>query len=72
MLKNENHLSNILLNVHSEPGESYMKWKSENAKSVVITDFGISTSIRVSDYKKSVGTAGWAPPEQWIGNFFKP
>ena len=49
-----------------------MKWKSENAKSVVITDFGISTSIRVSDYKKSVGTAGWAPPEQWIGNFFKP
>ena len=51
-----------------------MKWKSgpKNPKSVVITDFGISTSIRVSDYKKSVGTAGWAPPEQWIGKFFIP
>ena len=51
-----------------------MKWKSgdQNPKSVVITDFGISTSIRVSDYKKSVGTAGWAPPEQWIGKFHVP
>ena len=48
-----------------------MKWKSgtTNPKSVVITDFGISTSIRVSDYKRAVGTAGWAPPEQWLGDF---
>ena len=61
--------SNILLNVNTEK-----KWKSgaENSKSVVITDFGISTSIRVSDHKKSAGTAGWAPPEQWIGKFHIP
>ena len=65
--------SNILLNVHKK-GDLNMKWKSgdQNPKSVVITDFGISTSIRVSDYKKSVGTAGWAPPEQWIGKFHVP
>ena len=62
-------LSNILLNVNEN-----LKWKSgaENPKSVVITDFGISTSIRVSDHKKSAGTAGWAPPEQWIGKFYIP
>ena len=50
-----------------------MRWKSGDAypKSVVITDFGISTSIRVSDYKRAVGTAGWAPPEQWLGQFMK-
>ena len=61
--------SNILLNVNKD-----MTWKSggDNPKSVVITDFGISTSIRVSDHKKSAGTAGWAPPEQWIGKFYIP
>ena len=50
-----------------------MKWKSgsEHPKSVVITDFGISTSILVSDYKRGVGTAGWAPPEQWLGDFME-
>ena len=62
--------SNILINVHKDEGNK-MKWKSgtTNPKSVVITDFGISTSIRVSDYKRAVGTAGWAPPEQWLGDF---
>ena len=51
-----------------------MKWKSgeHHPKSVVIGDFGISTSIRNTDYKKSVGTAGWAPPEQWIRKCFVP
>ena len=62
-----------MLDVYKDTNGKY-KWKSgeENPKSVVITDFGISTSIRVSDHKKSAGTAGWAPPEQWIGNFYKP
>ena len=60
--------SNILINVHKE-GENKMKWKSGHPKSAVITDFGISTSIRVSEYKRAVGTAGWAPPEQWLGQF---
>ena len=48
-----------------------MKWKSgkDYPKSVVITDFGISTSTRVGEYKRAVGTPGWAPPEQWIGQF---
>ena len=66
-------LSNILLNVY-EDIDGKFKWKSgeENPKSVVITDFGISNSIRVSDHKKSAGTAGWTPPEQWIGDFYKP
>ena len=66
-------VSNILLDVYKDTNGKY-KWKSgeENPKSVVITDFGISNSIRVSDHKKSAGTAGWAPPEQWIGNFYKP
>ena len=58
------------MNVHKN-NEKLMKWKSgpDHPKSVVITDFGISTSIRVSEYKGAVGTAGWAPPEQWLGNY---
>ena len=61
-----------MLNVDKDTNGKF-KWKSggENPKSV-ITDFGISNSIRVSDHKKSAGTAGWAPPEQWIGDFYKP
>ena len=51
-----------------------MKWKSgkDYPKSVVITDFGTSTdldtstSIKVGEDKRAVGTPGWAPPEQWI------
>ena len=60
--------SNILLHVHKDEANR-MKWKSGPSypKSVVITDFGISRSIRVSEQKRGVGTAGWAPPEQWIG-----
>ena len=50
-----------------------MKWKSgeDHPKSVVITDFGISSSIRVSEYRRANGTAGWDPPEQWLGQFMK-
>ena len=61
-----------MINVHKDD-EKKMKWKSgkDHPKSVVITDFGISTSIRVSEYKRAVGTAGWAPPEQWLGQFMK-
>ena len=61
-----------MINVHKENNRK-MKWKSgpDHPKSVVITDFGISTSIRVSDYKRAVGTAGWAPPEQWLGDFME-
>ena len=48
-----------------------MKWKSgeDHPKSVVITDFGISR--RVGEYRRANGTAGWAPPEQWLGQFMK-
>ena len=61
-----------MVNVHKNE-EKMMKWKSgpRYPKSVVITDFGISTSIRVSEYNRAVGTAGWAPPEQWLGNFMR-
>ena len=61
-----------MINVHKENNRK-MKWKSgmDHPKSVVITDFGISTSILVSDYKRGVGTAGWAPPEQWLGDFME-
>ena len=72
MANSENSNSNILINVHKD-AKNKMKWKSgiKYPKSVVITDFGISTSIRVSEYKRAVGTAGWAPPEQWLGQFMK-
>ena len=66
--------SNILINVYSDE-DKFMRWKCEenkHTKSAVITDFGISTSIRVSEYKRPVGTAGWAPPEQWLGHVTKP
>ena len=49
-----------------------MKWKDEDPKSVVITDFGISKSMKVSEYKlpwssrMGIESAGWAPPEQWL------
>lgn len=66
-------LSNILLKVHKD-GHNYMKWKSgsEYPRSIVLTDFGISTSIRVSAKKRNVGTPGWTSPEQWLGDFFIP
>ena len=32
-----------------------------NEKDVVITDYEISQS------RQARGTAGWAPPEQWLG-----
>ena len=37
------------------------KWKSgsDNEQSVVLTDFELFETDRI------VGTAGWAPPEQW-------
>lgn len=69
-----------MINVHKEVQKdaegketTIIRWKSGKSfkKSVVITDFGISTSIRVKDYKRAVGTAGWAPPEQWLGEFLK-
>ena len=62
--------SNISINVYKD-GHKKMKWKSgkDYPKSVVITDFGISSSIRVSEYRRANGTAGWAPPEQWLSEF---
>ena len=47
--------------------EATKKWKQDPKDSVVITDFGISTSIRVKDTPKKAGTPGWAPPEQFLG-----
>ena len=46
-----------------------MKWKrgKDYPKSVVITDFGTSISLSAGEDKRVVGTPGWAPPEQWIG-----
>ena len=53
-------------NIVREPTK---KWIEDPAipDSVVITDFGISTSIRVKDSPKKAGTPGWAPPEQFLG-----
>ena len=47
-----------------------MKWKNgpDNPKSVVITDFQIFEKV---DKTSIFGTAGWAPPEQWIGQFME-
>lgn len=47
--------------------EPSKKWMQDPNDSVVITDFGISTSIRVKDTPKKAGTPGWAPPEQFLG-----
>lgn len=63
-----------MLNVYKEGdkmGKKVMKWKSgcEHPKSVVITDFGTATSIPSRKKKDTIGTAGWAPPEQWLGEF---
>ena len=65
-----------MINVHKDATKpDYMKWKSGKnyPKSVVITDFGISTLIKVSEYKtcwasrNGIGSVCWAPPEQWLG-----
>ena len=66
------YLSNILLNVYLDE-KNKMKWKHgvEYPKSIVITDFGISSFFRVGEYKRAVGTAGWAPPEQFLDRFSK-
>ena len=58
-----------MINVHEN-----MKWKSGKnyPKSVVITDFSNASSLNDSThYKRAVGTAGWAPPEQWLGQYMK-
>ena len=49
-----------------------LKWKSgeEHPQSVVITDITISDDP-VTEYMSGMGTAGWAPPEQWLGQFMK-
>ena len=69
-------LSNILLNIDKpkiENGivvkEGTKQWIEDPnmPSSVVITEFGISTSIRVKDTPKKAGTPGWAPPEQFLG-----
>ena len=66
------YLSNILLNVYFDE-KNKMKWKHgiEYPKSIVITDFGISSFFRVGEYKPACGTAGWAPPEQFLDRFSK-
>ena len=43
------------------------KWIQDPEDSVVITDFGISTSIHFEGRPKKAGTPGWAPPEQFLG-----
>ena len=58
----ETKLSNILINVDKNGGKK-MKWKNSDPKSVVITDIQILENMSV------LGTAGWAPPEQYLGQF---
>ena len=61
------------MNVHKD-GEYVVKWKSgpEYAKSVVITDYEPAGSIGFRDrYMDGKGSAGWASPEQWLGQFMK-
>ena len=58
--------SNILINVHKD-GSKKMRWKngSDYPKSVVITDF------QIFDTDEIFGSAGWAPPEQWLGQLIR-
>ena len=67
-----NFQSNIMINVYRDV-ENNMKWKSGQRypKSLAITDFGRLTSIRISEHMGGSGTSGWAPPEQWLGQFMK-
>ena len=62
-----------MLNVDKDTNGKF-QWKSgeKNPKSVVITDYGISSFFQSIDQQESAGTAGWAPPEQWIRKFFVP
>ena len=62
-----------MVNVHKDE-ENKMKWKrgSRYPKSVVITDYELAKSIRIRErYMVVKGTAGWAPPEQWLAQFMK-
>ena len=55
-------LSNILIRVDKK----MKRWQKEDETAVVITDFGISRSFDEIDTIYGLGTAGWAPPEQWL------
>ena len=46
-------------------GSKRMRWKngSNYPKSVVISDF------QIFETEEIFGSAGWAPPEQWLGQF---
>ena len=59
-----------MINVHKDR-ENKMRWKRES-KSVVITDFELALSVRVDQsYMSGKGSIGWAPPEQWLGQFME-
>ena len=56
-----------MINIHKDE-ENKLKWKSgnEHPRSVVITDIAI-LSAPDKEFMSGMGTAGWAPPEQWLG-----
>ena len=57
--------SNILINVSIDKNQ--LKWERGDRKSVVLTDFELFRPNKNNRTKTNriVGTAGWAPPEQW-------
>ena len=59
-----------MINIHKDE-ENKLKWKSgkEHPQSAVITDLTI-TNARTVEFMSGMGTAGWAPPEQWLGQFY--
>ena len=58
-----------MINIHKDE-KNKLKWKSgyEDWQSVAITDITISSAPK-QEFMSGMGTAGWAPPEQWLGDW---
>ena len=54
------NISNILINVEIDK-HNRIKWNDESSKSLVISDY------QMFEASRAFGSAGWAPPEQWLG-----
>ena len=61
-----------MINVHRDE-KNKMKWKSgpKYPNSLAITDYGALANNPISGHMRGAGTVGWAPPEQWLGQFMQ-
>ena len=61
-----------MIRIHKDE-DNKIKWKSgkEHPQSVVITDLTITQVDQAEEFMSGMGTAGWAPPEQWLSQFMK-